>query len=103
MSFQTKALTLFLLFSCLCPVVKCVDGAGGFGRLSLVETGGRIHPESCAFIRDVATNGGSMPCDGGHATFRGITYILIRQQMYMLALMASQLAARASHAGTSRL
>ena len=66
----------------------------------IVETGGRIHPESCAFIRDVATNGGSMPGDGGHATFRGITCTLLRQQMYMLALMASQLAARDRAADT---
>ena len=60
----------------------------------IVETGGRIHLESCAFIRDVATNGGSLPGNGAHPTFRGIANRLIRQQMHMLALMASQLAAR---------
>ena len=60
----------------------------------IVETGGRIHPESCAFIRDVATNGGSQPGYGAHSAFRGIANSSIRQQMYMLALIASQLAAR---------
>ena len=60
----------------------------------IVETGGRIHPESCAFIRDVATNGGSLPGDGAHPTFRSITNGLMRQQMYMLARIAEQLAAR---------
>ena len=35
----------------------------------IVETGGRIPPDSCAFIRDVATNGGSLPGDGAHPLF----------------------------------
>ena len=59
----------------------------------IVESGGRIHPKSCSFIRNVVGEGGSQSPSRGsaHLVFRAITSALVRQQSYMLACIAEEL------------